>query len=857
MITTVIYFDGIYPLKVPGYQTLITLDYITEYNEDAYSYTVISGIDYVNSVEIDHANKKLKVYLKKYVITPTDSAYNTRDIVIRLGNESYYDNAVIRQQKVKELLTFDTPYITDKGTDFVINYKLNDEHYNSTDINIVLPAANRLPSITTFHQGFINANGEIQDVPGYSITDKFYYNIDFHTVKVHDYFTTPDDILYVAIFMGDTMISKFETNYEDLPYISSNPTSDVFDKLIQDALTNIDVDEAYIVVGCADNAIGTELYCYSTATNIVDRSANQGGTIDIKLMPNFTPYPIITDVTATVTDKTTGYLHTATASITQSVEYDDMPYIINPEYIAKLKPNVEYYNPTTVDYWNLYLPLDWDVMATNYDGRSYFLAEAEPDRERISVKESRAIKPTLDTKGEWDVFVKFKRSEADDVEYDVNVTTLKAEYNFNTAGFDTTTITVDANGFNSSVITFSNPLQMFDIVDYEFSGFVGLTENDLIHSLINNNISLSVKQLEKNTSHVDIDRYFDITVMWSNGSSQKYFITVNQAADTSYEEVPISQKTTYYMGDDELYYRLLDLESKEVIYVGKVMKECSNEVVVNDIAKDYINVTEYPFTSMFVDNNNYYNVMLQTSNDGNSWNDVKKYYFFYRYNDDPTVIDTLGLISIEHQVVDYYSPYQYFITSRQYFNSIDATNVDIQLKQLYVEDPIIKNFGDYNPGVYSFVISCDLYEEIDVSYIRQRPVIYKYVQKCVDSDYVLYYLNSDGGWNWMFYDGKNITSNNITRNTYINGNSKFAYKNNITKSYDLVTKYLTDEQSEKLQEIYKSPCVYIQKLDSFTEPIRVNVDTNSYQIKTYVNQGKKFFTQSIKVTEAETKEWLL
>ena len=69
----------------------------------------------------------------------------------------------------------------------------------------------------------------------------------------------------------------------------------------------------------------------------------------------------------------------------------------------------------------------------------------------------------------------------------------------------------------------------------------------------------------------------------------------------------------------------------------------------------------------------------------------------------------------------------------------------------------------------------------------------------------------------------------------------------------MTTKYLTDEQSHKLRHLYSSPYVFIQNLEENGTPIEVVLDTKSYSIKTFNNQGRKFFTHNIKVTENKSK----
>ena len=72
--------------------------------------------------------------------------------------------------------------------------------------------------------------------------------------------------------------------------------------------------------------------------------------------------------------------------------------------------------------------------------------------------------------------------------------------------------------------------------------------------------------------------------------------------------------------------------------------------------------------------------MLQTSSDGNNWTNQMRYYFYYNYTDSFELTNK-GLISADYQVIDYFSTYQYFISSKMNANTFDTyDNVYLQAK---------------------------------------------------------------------------------------------------------------------------------------------------------------------------------
>lgn len=133
------------------------------------------------------------------------------------------------------------------------------------------------------------------------------------------------------------------------------------------------------------------------------------------------------------------------------------------------------------------------------------------------------------------------------------------------------------------------------------------------------------------------------------------------------------------------------------------------------------------------------------------------------------------------------------------------------------------------------------------------------IRGCVPNGTVtLYFINKEGGLCWCHFDGNNHVNNNIGRTQITHKNTwtdtkKFGIDNyHITnyKSYELNTDWLNDEQSEKIQDLFYSPKVWMY--DYATDKIKsvIITDTTS-NIKTY--QNNKLFNYTIKCRESMTE----
>lgn len=130
--------------------------------------------------------------------------------------------------------------------------------------------------------------------------------------------------------------------------------------------------------------------------------------------------------------------------------------------------------------------------------------------------------------------------------------------------------------------------------------------------------------------------------------------------------------------------------------------------------------------------------------------------------------------------------------------------------------------------------------------------------KCVP--YVLYYLNSYGGWDAFAIEGTGIKKDAYTTyrtdQSYNNTTLQFEtnkYVQEIKTSYELNTGLLSDEQSANLaKNLLGSVKVYLQNIDEgWLKPVIITDNNITYQ--TYQTNGRKLCQYKINVQESQTK----
>lgn len=132
--------------------------------------------------------------------------------------------------------------------------------------------------------------------------------------------------------------------------------------------------------------------------------------------------------------------------------------------------------------------------------------------------------------------------------------------------------------------------------------------------------------------------------------------------------------------------------------------------------------------------------------------------------------------------------------------------------------------------------------------------------KKVCKDWVLYYVNAQGGWSSFVIEGTVTRTDKITQYTtdkyYDNTSYDFGtdrYVAEISTEYTLNTHYLSDEESQKVaHNIIPSNRVYLHNVTE-GRIIPVNITDTSVKYQTYRNNGKKKAQYQFKVKESQLK----
>ena len=182
----------------------------------------------------------------------------------------------------------------------------------------------------------------------------------------------------------------------------------------------------------------------------------------------------------------------------------------------------------------------------------------------------------------------------------------------------------------------------------------------------------------------------------------------------------------------------------------------------------------------------------------------------------------------------------------------DTTNVQAIVKQGTATDEITLYSGAKKSG--TGVINLRNYADADsVSIGRYQ---YKVIDGCLR--YVLYYVNAFGGWDSLLIKGMAKETDSYTRSTYkqtYDNDSTVArgtvnYQNDYEKSLNLVTGWMTDDESLRMHHLLGSTNVYLHDLT--TQNIYpVTIEDKSCEYKTYRTQGNRLVNYTLKITIAQ------
>ena len=315
-------------------------------------------------------------------------------------------------------------------------------------------------------------------------------------------------------------------------------------------------------------------------------------------------------------------------------------------------------------------------------------------------------------------------------------------------------------------------------------------------------------------------------------SIQSLYVTILQLGEGS-ENVPIWKDTVYTEKSNNWIEYHLDDANNNVLYAGKAYPYPSNntvEILVNDIASNFLKPMDWPTNDGFNESEDYSKLFLLKT----STNIIRTYIFNndWSYKEDPLYTNS------PCSIVD---PRQLFIVSGDSRYKITYGDNTIQFNNLYT----------YRLDLSNITIPCGS----KISVYKDNVIIKEYTV-ANGKDYVLYYTNSVGGWDFITVKGNSTRKDNVTSSLYerrpIRPSKEFGsikYLNTITPSWSLNTGYIKGN----ISELVSSLNVYLYDLNT-KDLIPVNVTTTSAEYLNYTNNGKHFTNYTVEV-EASQKNF--
>ena len=313
---------------------------------------------------------------------------------------------------------------------------------------------------------------------------------------------------------------------------------------------------------------------------------------------------------------------------------------------------------------------------------------------------------------------------------------------------------------------------------------------------------------------------------------QSLYITIVQFEEGG-ENVPIWKDTVYTEKSSNWIEYHLDDANDNVLYAGKAYPYPGNntiEILVNDIASNFLKPMDWPTNDGFNISEDYSKIFLLKT----STNAIRTYIFNndWSYKEDPLYTNS------PCSIVD---PRQLFIVSGDPRYKITYGDNTIQFTNLYT----------YRLDLSNITIPCGS----KISVYKDNVIIKEYTV-ANGKDYVLYYTNSVGGWDFITVKGNSTRKDNVTSSLYerrpIRPSKEFGsikYLNTITPSWSLNTGYINGN----ISELVSSLNVYLYDLNT-KDLIPVNVTTTSAEYLNYTNNGKHFTNYTVEV-EASQKNF--
>lgn len=327
-------------------------------------------------------------------------------------------------------------------------------------------------------------------------------------------------------------------------------------------------------------------------------------------------------------------------------------------------------------------------------------------------------------------------------------------------------------------------------------------------------------------------------------------------------------RDTYYVKNNINYLNyIIEDDTGNVVYSGTAISEPSKNDIsfnVNHICANYLN-SHLPNGITVGPHYVYDYTKLFTLKSDNQILAQFRFYNSYSYNslpnrvfiNDPIKRKMNGntmIVEADKRQYTFVSAYNTEETAK----SLKSTYTNIQgtTETVYEIDNtsmFVRIGGNYTTSVSSIIPSI-VWNTED---INDGELQIKTIDTCYD--YCLYYVNAYGGWDSLLIKGNTKKTDDVNSNYYIKTANntelefgKVKYLNEITVAYRLYTDWFNDDEQSRLYHLLESNEVYLHNLaDNSIYP--VNITNKQVEYKTFTNNGRKKWYNTIDVEVAQTK----
>lgn len=376
----------------------------------------------------------------------------------------------------------------------------------------------------------------------------------------------------------------------------------------------------------------------------------------------------------------------------------------------------------------------------------------------------------------------------------------------------------------------------------------------------------------RNASTVTKSHSFYVVKTSANVIKTRYLYGFTVQYDYARIIKPIWEDVECYGDGEVMEYRIIDVNTQEILYQGKAVVEPNGGrpgINVNKMCSNYLdNGLSNGIEDRLVYNDNYVKwfKIQQANNSAAGYKDIGQYRFYnsYAYGDEPATVflnDPIkktkngGVTSIT-------------VDRRQYtpISVFNRTETEKNLLCRYINGGVIKEHinavVDNTSELIKFVR--DIYYDNLVSSVvfsttdsTDGSIYVDITNTCYD--YCLYYCNAYGGWDSLLIKGNVLRTDNIESHyfnkTFKNSTQEFEkkkYANVFTTTYRLHTDWFNDDEQSRLHHLLGSTEVYLHNL--VTDEIEpVNITNKNIEYKTFTNNGKRKWCNTIDVEVAQTR----